>query len=203
MKNNNIIVISGPSGSGKSTLIKQLFKQHDDLKFSVSHTTRKIRKGEQEDINYHYLSKTKFEKMIVNKDFVEWAKVYLNYYGTSWNEIISKSENENILVLDIDIQGARKIKEQFNDAVLVLISPPSLSELKRRLINREKREDKDIKTRLKISLSELKEYEIYDHIIINDKLEDSFEILNSIIITYKSRKKFMSKKLIDITNNWS
>ncbi len=203
MNNNNIIVISGPSGSGKSTLIKQLFKEHNDLKFSVSHTTRKIRKGETEDINYHYISKKNFEKMIVNKEFVEWAKVYLNYYGTSWDEIISKSENEDILVLDIDIQGAKKIKEQFNDAVLVLISPPSLSELKKRLINREKREDKDIKTRLKISLSELKEYEIYDHIIINDKLEDSFEILNSIIITYKSRKKFMSRKLIDITNNWS
>jgi guanylate kinase len=128
----NIIVISGPSGSGKSTLINKLFDTFDNLTFSVSYTTRKIRKGETEGVNYHYVSEKSFKRMIEKDDFVEWAKVYSNYYGTAWKEIKEKSGKNNILILDIDIQGAKKIKERFSEALMVLISPPSFSELKKK-----------------------------------------------------------------------
>jgi len=199
----NIIVISGPSGSGKSTLIRELFEKFDNLTFSVSYTTRKIRNGEQEGINYNYVSEETFKNMIDNDKFVEWASVYGKYYGTAWEEIKKKSEKDNILILDIDIQGAKKIKEKFNEALMVLISPPSFSELKKRLVNREKRNDEDIRNRLAISLSELKEYQIYDNIIINDDLEKAKLTLNSIVRAYKSRTKFIYKKLAKITDNWN
>ncbi len=202
MNKKNIIVISGPSGSGKSSLIEKLFNKYK-LNFSISHTTRAIRGKEENGIDYHFVSKNTFETMIEQNEFAEWAKVYLNYYGTSWEEIKNKSDKGDILILDIDIQGAKKIKEKFNEAVLILISPPSLSELEKRLINREKRNDNDIKTRLKIALSELEEFQIYDYIIINDDLDKSFEKLDTIFSAFKNRTQFISNELLEITKNWN
>ncbi len=202
MNKKNIIVISGPSGSGKSSLIKKLFKKNK-LNFSISHTTRAIRGQEENGIDYYFVSNNNFKTMIEQNEFAEWAKVYLNYYGTSWEEIKDKSDKDDILILDIDIQGAKKIKEKFNEAVLILISPPSLSVLEKRLINREKRNDNDIKTRLKNALSELEEFHIYDYIIINDDLEESFEKLDTIFSAFKNRTQFISNELLEITKNWN
>ncbi len=198
----NIIVISGPSGSGKSTLIQKLFEKHPTLNFSISHTTRSIRKGEKEGVDYHYVTHEQFELMKKSYSFVEWAKVYLNYYGTSWEEIEKKSSDGQILILDLDIQGARKIKEKFDEAVLILISPPSYSELKKRLVGREQNENEDIRTRLEIALSELEEFRLYDYIIINDELKIAFEKLDSIFTAFQHRTQFKYQKIMSITENW-
>ncbi len=199
---NNIIIISGPSGSGKSTLIEKLLNKNKDLKFSISHTTRNIRGHEQNGIDYHYVNKEDFQSMIENNEFVEWADVYNNYYGTSWEEVTSKSENMDILILDIDINGAKQIKERFKDAMLILISPPSLKALRTRLIKRKNNDEEDIKTRLDIAILELEEYDIYDYIIINDNLEKSFIRLKNILEGYRNKKQFVEKDLLKIIENW-
>ena len=196
---NNIIVISGPSGSGKSTLIKKLIEKHEELEFSVSHTTRPKRKGETEGKDYFFVSKEKFSEMIKNDEFVEWAEVHQNLYGTSFNKIDEMSKGNRILLLDVDVQGARNIKDKFPDALFIFIVPPTYEELRERLIKREHRVDENIKKRLQIAKQELENYRIYDYVVINDSVEDAFWDLNCIYNAYKntvSRKKGIIDEII-------
>ncbi|HLP47160.1 MAG TPA: guanylate kinase, partial [Candidatus Kapabacteria bacterium] len=124
---NNLIVVSGPSGSGKSTLIRRLLQKHPELVFSTSHTTRSRREREIDGKDYHFVSTEEFRRMIESDEFVEWAQVYGNYYGTSYGEIESKTKEsqKTFLVLDIDVQGARNIKKKYPDALFVFIIPPT------------------------------------------------------------------------------
>jgi guanylate kinase len=201
----NIIVISGPSGSGKSTLIGRLMERHPEIIFSTSHTTRPIRGKEVNGSDYHFIPPKEFLEMVENDEFVEWAKVYGNYYGTSYREIDTKSKmgGETILALDIDIQGARKIKEKYLDALFVFVVPPSLEILRQRLEAREKKFDQHIRKRLEIAKEELKQYNIYDYIVVNDKLEEAFKVLDAIYTAYRHTKwrqeAFMKKYLITNT----
>ena len=137
----NIIIISGPSGSGKSTLIHELLAEFPELYFSVSHTTRPMRKNEVPGKDYHFISEREFQKMLDSDQFVEWAEVHGHHYGTSWKEIRAKSGKGRTLVLDIDSQGARNIKRQFPEAMTIFVIPPSLAELKKRL--RQARDEMD------------------------------------------------------------
>ncbi len=197
---NNIIVISGPSGSGKSTLIHILLKEHKELNFSVSYTSRKKRVNEENGKNYYFISKDKFREMIDTDKFVEWAKVHSNYYGTSWDEIDLKSKNDKVVVLDLDVQGAKNIKKKFSDALFILIIPPSIKELEKRLIKREHNEiNKDIKQRLRIAKNELEQYELYDYIVINENLKDASFVLNCIYISFLNltcRKRISVERII-------
>jgi len=183
---NNIFVISGPSGSGKSTLIKMLRNEFACINFSVSHTTRKKRDVEVDSKDYHFVSKKEFSEMIEKELFAEWAKVHNEFYGTSNEEIDRKSTGEKILVLDIDVQGARMIKKKFPSSCLIFIKPPSLKELGARLLKREKILSKDYKERLNIAEEEMKKSNFYYKIIINDVLLDSFDELKKIFQNYKS-----------------
>lgn len=201
----NIIVISGPSGSGKTTLIARLMEQHSEIIFSTSHTTRPIRGREINGRDYHFITQEEFLEMVENDQFVEWAKVYGNYYGTSYREVESKSKigGDKILALDIDVQGARKIKKKYREALFIFVIPPSLEILRQRLETREKKFDQHIRKRLEIAKEELKQYNIYDYIVVNDKLEEAFEVLNAIYTAYRHTKwrqeAFMKKYLITNT----
>lgn len=197
---NNIIVISGPSGSGKSTLIERLTAQYPDIIFSTSHTTRPLRGSERDGEDYYFVSEERFLKMAERGEFVEWAKVYENYYGTSYKEIETKSKTGKDLVLDIDVQGAGIIKKKYPGALFILVAPPSLQDLRKRLVEREQKIDRHIEKRLEIAREELSRYDIYDYIVINDNLEDAFAVLNAIYIAYRntiSRHEEFMKQLVE------
>lgn len=182
---NNIFVISGPSGSGKSTLINMLRDKFSEIEFSVSYTTRAKRETESDGVEYFFISENKFFELIGKNEFAEWAKVHKHYYGTAFKDIEEKSKNGRILVLDIDIQGAEKIKKEFPESFLVFIKPPDMDELKERLLQREKSLDENIKERLNVAEDEMGRSGFYHRIIINDKLEESFKKLESIFLFYK------------------
>lgn len=192
----NIIVISGPSGSGKSTLINRLVAEHADIVFSTSHTTRPKRANEIEGKHYYFVSEEKFKEKIANNEFVEWARVYQNLYGTSTTEIKRKAGGDKNLVLDVDTQGARNIKEKFPHALFIFIVPPDLKELKKRLVEREKGINSNIENRLNTAAEELKQYKIYDYLVVNDKVEEAYAVLKSIYTAYNNSTA-KKKKLIE------
>ena len=198
----NIIVISGPSGSGKSTLIRLFMKEHQNIIFSTSHTTRQRRENEIEGKDYHFVKKSDFIKIKQRDEFVECAQVHGNWYGTSWEEIDVKRKINKTVILDIDVQGAQKIKERFSDALFILIVPPNLEELEKRLLNRERRlngsKDAELERRLKIAKDELKQYKIYDYLIFNDKIGDALNILNSIYIAYMNSTILKKQHIEDV-----
>ncbi len=185
MKNRNIVVISGPSGSGKSTMILRLMQKYPELIFSVSHTTRPPRGSEEDGKNYHFVSRQAFMEMVDKNQFVEWADVYGNFYGTSYSEIESKSQSGKCLVLDIDVQGARNIKKRFPEALLIFVIPPSMEELRRRLVNRDKTVDANMERRLTIAREEVKQYRQYDYIIVNDQLDQAFNALDAVYTAFR------------------
>lgn len=199
----NLIVISGPSGCGKSTLIRRLLKKHrEQLLFSTSHTTRPRREREVEARDYYFVSPEQFLEMMDNEEFVEWAEVYGNYYGTSHREIETKARQarNRFLVLDLDVQGAGNIKKIYPDALFVFVVPPSMEELERRLVGREKTMDLHVQKRLEIAREELKEYPLYDYVIMNKKLETAFYILNAIYTAHRNttaRREWFVKNLLE------
>ncbi len=184
---NSIIVISGPSGCGKSTLIRKILQWRKDLVFSVSHTTRQMRDREADGKDYHFISKPEFELMIKGNRFVEWALVHENYYGTSIDEIHSKSAGREILILDIDVQGAKQIRKKFPEAHLVFVAPPSMEELQRRLLKREKTLNDHLRRRLDEAKKEMREYLFYDYVLVNNDVDITARVLNGIINAYRYR----------------
>lgn len=192
----NIIILSGPSGCGKSTLLHRLLKEFGDVKFSVSHTTRSRREGEADGREYFFLSPRQFQEMVDKGAFAEWARVHNHFYGTSWKEIEEKSTANQILVLDVDVQGARNIRSQFPEAVLIFIFPPSLAELKKRLIGREGHMDEDTEKRLQDASGELKEAGTYDFVIINDDQDQAYDALRGIYIAY-THATIRNRQVID------
>jgi guanylate kinase len=195
----NIIVISGPSGSGKSTMIHELLAEFPKLHFSVSHTTRPMRKNEVPGKDYHFISEREFQKMLGGDQFIEWAEVHGHHYGTSWKEVRAKSGKGRTLILDIDSQGARNIKRQFPEAMAIFVIPPSLAELKKRLRKREKKWNKETQQRLQSALNELSEYELYDYLIINRNLQTAYADLHCLYVAFClqiARNEDKIKKLI-------
>lgn len=183
MKNlkRKLFVISGSSGVGKSTVIKTFLSKHSGFIFSVSCTTRKIREGEKEGVNYFYVSKEEFTQSVKNDEFLEWAEFSGNLYGTR-KDFVQKSfsKNKNI-ILDIDTQGALQIKEKMPESVLIFIDPPSYEELEERLRSRKTESEEAIQKRLDFVKLEIKNSKIFDYKIVNDKIEQAVSDLEKIV----------------------
>jgi guanylate kinase len=176
----NLYIVSAPSGSGKTTLLQHLLKSFTDLRFSVSHTTRTPRQGEKEGVDYFFTDRMAFLNMVERGDFLEWAEFNGHLYGTTREFVQQQIENGTDVILDIDVQGARQVKAKV-DATAIFVLPPSFDELKRRLKARMLEPDDVIHRRLEIAKAEILFYRDYDYIIINDILENSIRLLESIV----------------------
>lgn len=178
---NKLFVISGSSGVGKSTVIKGFLERHQDFVFSVSCTTRPIREGEKDGVNYFYVSKEEFKNSIENDEFLEWAEFSDNFYGTK-KEFVKNilAQNKN-LILDIDTQGALQVKQKMPEAVLIFIAPPSYQDLEYRLRSRNTESEEAIAKRLDFVKLEIENSKYYDYIVINDELHHAISELERII----------------------
>ncbi len=182
-----LFVISGPSGSGKTTIITTLRNQLKNLGYSVSHTSRKPRSGERDGIDYHFVGRETFDRMIKNGDFVEWAEVYNCFYGTSFAGLEKQTALELDILLDLDAVGAKNIKEHSDNSVLIHLLPPSLSTLEKRLKGRGTDDEGTIGKRMETASDIIKNCVWYDYIVINDDLENAVLEVQAIIISERCR----------------
>ena len=178
----NLYIVSAPSGSGKTTLLQHLLKSFKDLNFSVSHTTRRPRQGERDGVDYFFTEREAFSKMIARGEFLEWAEFNDQLYGTTRVFVEQHLEKGQDVILDIDVQGARQVKSKMAESTAIFILPPSFQELERRLKARMLEPDDVIRRRLEIARREIHSYSDYDYIVINDVLENSISLLESIIV---------------------
>src|SRR5215831_6802208 len=177
----NLYIVSAPSGSGKTTLLQHLLRSFKDLKFSVSHTTRPPRQGECEGVEYYFTDRASFTRMAEHGEFLEWAEFNGHLYGTTREFVKEHINAGRDVILDIDVQGAKQVKSTLRDAIAIFILPPSFEELKRRLKDRMLEPDDVIRRRLEIAKREILFYRDYDYIIINDVLDHSIRLLESIV----------------------
>ncbi|SFE49216.1 guanylate kinase [Peptostreptococcus sp. D1] len=193
-----LIVISGPSGAGKGTICKKLVEKHENVNLSVSATTRKPREGEIEGVSYYYKSKSEFENMIDNDEFLEFAKIYENYYGTPKKTIFDEINKGNDVILEIEMQGAMQIKKSYSEAVFVFILPPSLSELKSRIVGRGTETSAQIEMRFNSAYNEIKLVGEYDYFVFNNVVEKSVEDIEKIIMSEKMKVIRYKDEIIDL-----
>lgn len=198
----NILVISGPSGSGKSTLMNEVLKEIKDSYFSISTTTREMREGEKNGLNYHFVSKEEFENDIDAGYFLEWAKVHDNYYGTSLKHVLKELHEGRLIIFDIDVQGHKIAKEKFGNLITsVFITTPDQKSLKQRLINRGTDELTVIEKRLANATSEMTRMREYDYFLINEDFESTLHDLKC--IAYASRKKMALVDVGEFISSWA
>lgn len=198
----NLLVISGPSGSGKSSLMKEVLQEIKDSYFSISSTTRSIREGEVDGINYHFISREEFEKDIDAGFFLEWAKVHDNYYGTSLKPILKELHAGKLVICDIDVQGHKIAREKFDSVITsVFITTPDQKSLKERLINRGTDSVDVIEKRLANAVSEMTRIREYDYVLINDDFKTALHDL--LAIAYASRKKMELMDLGEFISAWA
>jgi guanylate kinase len=177
----NLYIVSAPSGSGKTTLLQHLLRTFKDLKFSVSYTTRQPRTGEKNGINYFFTDRPAFMDMAERGEFLEWAEFNGQLYGTARTFVEKHLDHGEDVILDIDVQGAKQVKEKVAGALAIFVLPPSFTELERRLKSRMLEADDVIRRRLEIAKREILFYRDYDYIIINDVLDNSILLLESIV----------------------
>ena len=183
----NIFVISAASGTGKTTLIARLLQHHSDIRVSVSHTTRAPRRGEENGKHYHFVSVPEFERMMEEGQFVEYAKVYGNYYGTSTQSLESLTRQGVDVILEIDTQGAEQIRRQLPQAYSIFIAPPSLATLEQRLNQRAADAPQVIAVRLAEARNEIEQARLFDYLVVNDDLTAAEAALLHIIKSQRYR----------------
>lgn len=205
MERGELFVLSAPSGTGKTTLIHAMMKGlagFGDIAFSVSHTTRRARKGEVDGVAYHFVDEARFRGMIDEDRFLEWAEVHGNLYGTSHQEVAARLERGLDVILDIDVQGAEQVLARMPAAHGIFIMPPSYHDLEWRLRRRGLDDPAEISRRLAVSLSEIMCYERYEYVIINDDAARASEILAAIILEKRHRLRRMRSQILDVLEDF-
>lgn len=183
-----VIVISAPSGAGKSTIIRRLKEELDNIVFSVSYTTRPKRQGEINGVDYYFVSEDVFKRMVERGEFLEYAKVYGHYYGTPLKQVLDAIEAGKDVILDLDHQGARAVRNALPDAVLVFIFPPSIEALRERLKQRKTDSEEVIETRLRNAMMEIEASTEYDYWVLNDDIEKALNEVKAIVIAERCRR---------------
>lgn len=176
-----LFILSGPSGVGKGTVRKELFERKTELRYSISMTTRDIRPGEVDGVDYFYKTNEEFEKLIAEGKLLEYAKFVNNYYGTPKDYVVETLDKGHDVFLEIEVQGAMQVKENFPEGVFIFLFPPSLDELKNRIVNRGTEKEDVILNRLKEARNEIEMMDSYDYVVVNDDVEKAVEKVQSII----------------------
>ncbi len=182
-----LFILSGPSGAGKGSIVKGIMAKRDDIFLSISATSRQPRKGEVEQGSYVFLSRESFEEKIKKSEYLEWAEIFGNLYGTPKEPVFKALEEGNNIILEIDYQGALQVKRVYSDAIFVFVLPPSLEDLRQRMLKRDSETEESLKTRYYSALEEIHYLERYDYFIINDTLEESVNKLDAIITAQSCR----------------
>lgn len=197
-----LIVVSGPSGVGKGTVLKQYLEEKaESVYYSISATTRNPRPGEQDGVHYHFVTKSDFEKLIEDGGVLEYAEYNGNYYGTP-KAPVEKALNEGRdVILEIEVQGAKKVLQKMPEAVSVFVMPPSMNELKRRLVDRNTEDEKTIANRLAAAVGEMQQAHTYDYIVVNDTVESALCQLKTVITAAKTtgekQKDFINEVILN------
>jgi len=185
-----LLILSSPSGAGKTTLTRKLLGEHPELRFSVSHTTRAPRPNEVDGRDYHFVDRAKFQTLVAQGAFLEWAEVHGNLYGTSVAEIDRARAEAGCsgMIFDIDYQGARQIRVKKPDVVTVFILPPSMTELERRLRGRASDSEEAVLQRFEAARLEIEHYALFDYLVVNDDLQRAYDELRSITVAERARR---------------
>ncbi len=192
------LILSAPSGAGKTTICKALRGHLPDLKFAVSHTTRDMRKGEVEGVDYFFVSQNDFEAKINNKELLEWAKVHDRFYGTSFQSAENPLNNGYDTLLELDIQGVKALRDMEYPGIYILIFPPSIKELESRLRKRGTDTEEHIQLRINTGKKEIKKYKMYDYVLTNYVVEDTVNFILAILQAEKSRAHLYTPTSSDI-----
>ncbi|MBZ5487490.1 guanylate kinase [Halomonas aquamarina] len=194
MSQGTLFIVSAPSGAGKTSLVRELIERLDGIQVSVSHTTRKMRDGEVDGVNYHFTDVADFEAMIERGDFFEYANVFDNYYGTSRQAAQALLAAGQDVILEIDWQGAQQVRRQMPEAVSIFILPPSRAELERRLSSRGTDEHAVIARRMRDAISEMSHFDEYDYLVINDDFTTALSELESLVISRRLAQATMRER---------
>lgn len=192
---NTVFIISAPSGSGKSTLVSRLLNEVPGVTFSVSYTTRKPRGLEEDGSAYHFIGREEFEQRIAADEFLEFAEVFGNYYGTHCGVLERARSEGKDLVLDIDVQGAAQLRKQIPDAVTIFILAPSRESLEQRLRARGQDKEEVIRRRLADAAKEISNYDLYDYVLVNDDLDEAAETLKSIVRAQRAKRERVEDRI--------
>jgi len=185
-----LLILSSPSGAGKTTLARRLIESFPDLRFSISHTTRKPRNYEVDGRDYHFVERTEFDRLVADHRFVEWAEVHGNHYGTCMSEIeTARASGCTGMIFDIDYQGARQIRAKLPDVTGVFILPPSMAELERRLRGRASETEDVVQRRFRAARREIEHYALFDYVLVNDDFESAFATLRGIVLAERARRE--------------
>ncbi|QJA09231.1 guanylate kinase [Romboutsia sp. CE17] len=192
-----LLVVSGPSGAGKGTICKAILEENDQIKLSVSATTRKPRNGEVHGVNYFFLEKEEFTSMIEKGEFLEYAQIYDNFYGTPKAAIMETLAKGQDVILEIEMQGARQVKKVYPEGIFIFVLPPSLKELKNRIVGRGTETAEEIEKRFSCAFEEIKQIDDYDYFIFNKDVEKSVKELEAIISSEKNKVTRYKNNIIE------
>ncbi len=198
----NLFVISAPSGSGKTTLVRRLLDTLDDVQFSISFTTRSARGSERDGIDYHFIAEAAFRSKIEDGEFLEWAEVHGNLYGTSKIETEKIRAGGEDILMDVDVQGATQVRKAQPDAVTLFIMPPSFGVLEERLRGRRQDSDKVIEGRLNEARHEIHHYKDYDYVLINDSVERTSELFKALVLAERMRPHLLQDRIRPIIDSF-
>ncbi len=198
----NLFVISAPSGSGKTTLVRRLLDTLDDVQFSISFTTRSVRGSERDGIDYHFIAEESFRSKIEEGEFLEWAEVHGNLYGTSKLETEKIRAGGEDILMDVDVQGATQVRKAQPDAVTLFIMPPSFAVLEMRLRGRRQDSDKVIEGRLVEARHEIHHYKDYDYVLVNDSVDRTSELFKAIVLAERMRPHLLQDRIRPIVDTF-